>query len=259
MRTKTLGLCISLIVAHLFTGSSAFAQSPADQTVPEYLDFSQFETIVPADRLGFFDSLKWAGMKFVNAPAANRIVALYEYDARGAIEGTSCSDKRFQSHHALIVDRKVSAREMIEIVEETTLSDGACQQVDIVAELNRNQWVSKKTLTAILDECPQLSNSVPEAAPVWYELSFSNSCELRDILSDLDYDTVVWSPANDPKLRSIVESRATSTDSNNASGPRVIVTDRFFAASSQKRYFAECRFLADPQTDNLSLCGTVVQ
>ena len=263
MRTKTPRFCISLIVAHLFIGSPAFAQNPVGQAAPEYLNFDQFETIVPADRLSFFDRLKWAGMKFVNAPAADRIVSLYEYDMNSANQHTDCSDTRLQSHHALLIDQQISTSEMISVVESSDIESSSrttCALNEVISELNQRQWVSKTMLDGILgrNNCQQLVESVPGVAPVWHEFSFSNSCELRDALLDLDYDTVVWSLANDPKLRSIIESQTTNTDPSTAPGLRVIVDDQFFAASSQKQYFAECKLQANRQNDNFSLCGSVV-
>ena len=263
MMIKTLRFCMSLIVAHLVIGSPAFAQNPVGQAAPEYLNFGQFETIVPADRLSFFDRLKWAGMKFVNAPAADRIASLYEYDTNSANQNTDCSDTKLRSHHALLIDQKISTSEMISVAKSGDMESSfktTCALNDVISELNQRQWVSKAMLDGILgrNNCQQLVESAPDVAPVWHEFSFSNSCELRDILLNLDDDTVAWSLANDPKLRSIIESATTNTDPSTAPGLRVIVDDQFFAASSQKQYFAECKFQTDNQNDNFSLCGTIV-
>ena len=239
MKTKATLPRLLFVVVPLFASCVVFAQPRADTTTAPFLDFKQFSTIAPADQLGFLDKLKWAGMKFANAPAAKRVVSLYEYGS-DAIADVTCSTDRLRDHHALIVTRMVPTSSVIATLE--TYGDASSDPIktnELITQLSdpqENTWIAKSELAKHLPHDPTLLDQVADPEPVWGELSFSNSCELREIAADLDYDAVTWHMVDDAKLRSLVPS-----ERNDTTTAKFIVTDSFFPEQTEiKQYFAEC-------------------
>lgn len=100
---------------------------------------------------------------------------------------------------------------------------------DILDSLSdESPWITEGTLGDILNRsgADNLEDivSIPEPVPVWRELSFSNSCELRDILDDLDQPPPEWHVVDDPKLFSIIQADADNDDDEGAFNPHIIVT-----------------------------------
>ena len=221
------------VVAPLFASSVLFAQPPADTTTAPYLDFKQFSTIAPADRIGFLDQLKWAGMKFANAPAAKRIVSLYEYSS-DTIADVSCSDDRLRDHHALVVTKMIPIDSVIAALPSDAENTPALKEQ--LADPQKNPWITNSALQELLKNGSILPSRVTTPMPVWGELSFSNSCELQKIAANLDHDAVTWHMVDNPKLLSVIQS-----EPNGATPAKIIVTDSFFPKQTgMKQYFAEC-------------------
>ena len=257
MMAKAARFFIPVILALLFAPSTVFAQISAPKATPQYLDFTQFSTIVSADQLSFLDKLKRAGMKFVNAPAEKRVVSLYEYSKKD-FENYECSDKQLQEHHALLVAQLISKT-----------SDNAARSVDprdektlnkLKAMLKAAPWLTREDLEHAEFEPETLQRLGIKAEPVWHEIAFSNSCELQKMVVDLDYKAVGWHVVDDPKLRSIIQSRVDTSMSASAFKPGVIATTSFFSKSSgQRQYFAECQPNHKLKAVGASLCDKVLR
>ena len=244
------------IVVSLFASSVLFAQPPADTSADSFLDFSQFSMIAPADRLGFLDHLKWAGMRFVNAPAARRVVSLYEYSS-DAIANVTCSDDRLRDHHALVVTELVPTNSVIVALESHRSGQSTAGNIEeLIRQLpdpEVNPWMTTSGLQDFLQKDPSLPNNVSDPMPVWGELSFSNSCELQQMVEDLDYDAVTWHPVDNPKLRSFIQSEPDQTTS-----AKIIATGSFFPEHIETaQYFAECLPANERPHVGSSYCDTV--
>ena len=260
MKSRARRSRISFFFSCLFATSTLFAQPPADTTTSAYLDFGRFSTIAPADQLGFLDKLKWAGMIFVNAPAARRVVSLYDYTKRD-IMAADCSSDRIRNHHALLVaslvptDAVIAALDAIE--QNSGNKDG--DHDDVLSGLRGRSWVAQEdpALKTLLQEGNDSSSAllnVPEPELVWHEFSFSNSCELRELIESLNYDDLHWRFVDDPKLRSVIQSVSDS----DAQEERIIVAERLFPEATRSRqYFAECEPSSELPLADGSLCDTM--
>ncbi len=149
-----------------------------------------------------------------DALAANRIILLYEYDI-DTIRDTEClEDNKYSDYRALLV------------------------------------WAlpTKQVNTDL-----EALNKTAQPMPVWHELAFSNACQLKQTIADLDVKDIMWQQIHNPKLLSIAQLPTFST-TDAVPTPKIIVPVRVFADEAQK-YFAECM----PSTDNppvhRSLCG----
>lgn len=252
MKSRTRRFRITFVFSSLFATSVSFAQPSADTTTSAFLDFGRFSTIAPADQLSFLDRLKWAGMIFVNAPAARRIVSLYDY-TRQDIVNNQCSNNRMQDHHALLVASLVPTNAAIEAILSQQNSGNNDQNL-VLPELTGRAWVTE---TELADLLPNVSGSddVPQPELVWNELSFSNSCELQQIIENLDYDDFTWHLVDDPKLRSIIQAESNEAAQDASIQERIIVTEQLFPASSRRRqYFAECEPSSQHQLAGNSIC-----
>ena len=220
-----------------------------------YLDFRQFSTIVSADQIGFLLNLKRVGMKIVNAPAEKRVVSLYKYKKEDFAK-YKCSDEQLKEHHALLVAQVVSktsidAASSVDPRDKKTLSK-------LKAMLKATAWITHEDLEHTGVEPKTLQRLGIKAEPVWYELTFSNSCELQKMIVDLDYKTVDWHIVDDPKLRSIIRSGVDTHMSAKAFKPSVIAATSFFSKNyGKKQYLAECQLNYKFKTAGTSLCGKV--
>ena len=249
MKSRTRRSRITFLFSSLFATSVLFAQPPDDTAASAFLDFGRFSTIAPADQLGFLDRLKWAGMIFVNAPAAKRIVSLYDY-TRQDITDNQCSSNRMQDHHALLVTSLVPTDAAIEAISSRPDYDSSVQNRALL-ELEERAWITEAALVNLLPDISD-SNNVPKSEPVWYELSFSNSCELQRIIENLDYDDFTWRLVDDPKLRSIIQTGLDEAGQAASIQERIIITEPLFPASS-RQYFAECEPSNQPRLAQLQL------
>lgn len=244
MRKHATRVRMLAVFAPLFVSSALFAQPPSDTTTTSFLDFGQFSTIAPADRLSFLDQLKWAGMMFVNAPAAKRVVSLYEYSS-DTIASAGCSDDRLRDYRALVVTRLVPADSVIAALEYSRADQSATGSAEnsSIEELMRqlsgpqvNPWITESMLQNLLRDNPSLTNEDLVPTPVWGEISFSNSCELQQMVANLDHDAITWHLVDNPKLLSFIQSA-----SDQATPAKIIATNSFFPEHTEMtQYFAEC-------------------
>ena len=254
------------IPSAMAVGSLVFLNmAKAQDTVqaPAHLNFEQFSKIVDADEVGFFTTLKWAGMKLVNSRVANRVVSLYDYEAKSLLHGT-CSESSYSDNHALLVNWAVAAGEAITALEEVNLG---LQSQKLEAEFSDREWVPVDGLMKFfssydIDEEIWRKN-IPEPEPVWYEKAFVNSCQLQEFVANLHYAGLVWQPVFDEKLRAIAKNSAVNaSDYDRALAASVIVTEPIMGSGEHVQYFAECGdtalgrdSLAVPTT---SLCNTML-
>ena len=265
---RCVGFLMALFLIPLLATGDVCAQSPDGEGASSYLDFRQFSTIVPADKISFLDKLKLAAMRIVKAPALKEVVALYEYTTDN-IDASQCSNAQFQDHYALLVAQGYE-KESVDPVLANIGNSEESREVSLLeaelAALDPDEWITRPNLESAFGPVGQSpdnmlwSHVVPGPEPVWREVSFANSCDLQRVVRDLDRAVGGWRPVSDPKLRSIFESGANSDDNNNASAARVIVAHPFFAESSEpKNYLAECEPAYVRNSAGASLCGTVLQ
>ena len=258
MMKRTRQSRIPLYFALLFATNALFAQPTGDNPPSAYLDFGEFSSIAPADRLGFLDRLKWAGMIFVNAPAARRVVPLYDYTREG-IGNADCSSDRIQDHRALFVTSLVPTDDVIAALQAIQANSGneAGSHDDVLSGLEEGSWVEDSVLRNLLQPGGESSSpplDVPEPELVWHEFSISNSCELQQSIADLDYGALTWHSVDDPKLRTIIQSGP----SENNPRERIIMAEQLFPESALNgQYYAECKPSNELQLADDSLCDTV--
>lgn len=250
---------IPIVFVCLFVTSSVFAQPPLPKATPHYLDFGQFSTVVSTDQLDFLDKVKWAGMKFVAAPAKKGVVAIYKYNKEDFAK-YKCSDKQLREHHALVVARLVS-RTKVDLVLKGSTDPSAQQALNALMNTPKTtRWLSFADLKQDAKREKALKQLGVKAQPVWHELTFSNSCELRKMLDNLDYKVIDWHVVDDPKLRWLIQSGVDTPIAMNAFKPSVIATTSLFSGSSgQKQFFAECQSKYRYRTKDDSLCGKVLR
>lgn len=244
----------------LFATSALFAQPAGGNPPSAYLDFGEFSSIAPADRLDFLDWLRWAGMIFVNAPAARRIVPLYDY-ASERIENADCSSDRIQDHRALFVTSLVPTDAVIAALQAIPSSSGSepGNHGDVLSRLEEGSWIDPEDpdLQALIQSMSGASptpSDVPEPELVWHEFSISHSCELRESIADLDYGALTWHSVDDPKLRTIIQSGPGGDDPQE----RIIVAEQLFPESALNgQYYAECKPSDELRLAGDSLCDTV--
>lgn len=246
--SMSLGLTMGLVLAINMT----IAQN--ETIVPAYLNFEQFRTVVDADKLGFYGTLKYAGMKFVNAPAAGRVVSLYEYDAESIVVNSSCSGE-YKSEYALLVNwavpsKAVEARWSPDMLGETTEQAEWASDVweeDLHKMLVDRDWILVETLSSY-DSEGKLKGIIPEPVPVWYEVPFVNACELQRSVENLDDGAWNWNQVSDDKLKRIAEYPWVNKGENHDAWPvhstHVIVTEPISEAGDYVEYFAECQDIA---------------
>lgn len=253
MRRKVLRSCILSVTVNLFTAGILSAQVSTDVTKPAYLGFEQFSTVAIADRLGFLDKVIWAGMNFVYAPAAKRIVPLYEYNSED-IAKADCSADKHRTQRALLATWLVPKK----AVPGKLLSKPS-------VELGRgfegqDKWLTLAELKELLPKAHNLEGYRGMSVPVWHELSVSNSCDLKRAVADLDYKALAWHPIDNPKLLSTIRSKDDSVGLMAAFKAHVIVTEPFFSKKiRQKKYFAECIPLKKRERTYASICNTVLK
>lgn len=248
MRKRRVGVPSGMFVGFLLVMNVAIGQDEVQ--APAHLNFEQFSTVVRADEVSFLTTLKWAGMILVNAPAADRVVTLYEYEA-GSMGLGDCSESGYSSDHALLVNWAIPATAMIAALEEAGVSLDS-EQWDLSRgapqALGDGEWVTVGTLVATLDshniDEGYWSEVFPEPSPVWHELPFASSCGLQETVATLDDSALVWQPVLDQKLKAI--ARFPDIVDGGAAGalppisPRVFVTRALEGPVETAQYFAEC-------------------
>ena len=255
MITQTARFFLPVVLIPLLATSTALAQTTTSKIKPEYLDFSQFATIVSAEEVGLGKQFKWAGMKFVNAPAEKRVISLYKY-AKEDIADYKCSDKRLQNHYALLVGQLIPKASVNSARADDPKEQSKLKALKGIA--NAKQWLTNADLMNSKLNVATLQKLGIRAEPVWYELTFSNSCELKKMLVDFDYKSVDWHVVHDPKLRSIIQSKAVPLMLHKTFTPSVIAAVSLFEKSSgKKQYFAECQSKTDREAVETSLCKKV--
>lgn len=254
MNIGTAHSCIVLVFFALFTAGTTSAQTPDGNSTYAYLGFSQFTTIKAANKLRFFDRLKWAGMVFVNAPAAKRVAALYEYK-NNEIASADCSDNELRDQFALLVTQLVPTEAVLANHEAQIREAGSLEFT-----LRDTPWLTRAGLKDLLpNELKEISDEAP-TEPVWHELSFSNSCDLKETITSLDYQTLTWSRAENPKLRSIIRSGAESLTRETSFKAQVILASPLFSKQAvQKQYFAQCKPVNDLRHARTLLCGARIR
>ena len=195
-------------------------------------------------------------MILVNAPAARRVVSLYEYTRQG-IRDADCSSDRIQDHRALFVTSLVPTDAVIAALQAIQSSSGseAGNHGDVLFRLEEGSWVDPEDLQNLLQPGSDSSSApldVPEPELVWHEFSISNSCDLQQSIADIDYGALTWHSVDDPKLRTIIQYEPEDPQE------RIIVVEQFFPESALNReYYAECKPSNELQLTGDSLCDTV--
>ena len=248
MPKRLLGVAGAMAVALSLLAEGASAQ--VDITAPAHLNFEQFKKVVDSDDLGFFTSLKWAGMKFVNSPVADRVVPVYEYNT-DSIRSSVCSREAYNSDHALLVNWAVPVSEAIEAVRlagvDLTLKPEEFNK-NLEEALADDDWVTVDVLSRTLDsynvEYQASEVRIPEPKAVWYEVPFVNTCQLQETIDNLDTFKFSWRPVLDAKLKEITRFPAIesgSYDGSLAVAPaHVFVTYPIEGAVETVQYWAEC-------------------
>ena len=245
MRNPVAILVISTMLFPVVGGNEVHGQSAPES--PNYLDFGQFSHIVDSDEVGLWTKLKWAGMKYVDAPNANRVVSIYEYDANAISEG-QCTDEPRDKTHALLVNWAIENEELARIIE-----DNGWQMLP--ASLSDTEWVTKDQLDslAMSEHASDFDWSALAESfhPVWDEVWFANSCDLQRTVSrvaDANFVGLQWQPVSDDRLRWVAD--VYGIDNLFADDPpgKVIVADKVFEHRDVDHYFAECGASTAPDT-----------
>ena len=245
--------------------SVAMAQTVETTTVKAYLGFEQFSTVVPYDHVNFADKLKWAGMKFLNAPAADRVVSLYDYRTV-KLAGAECLGGNLKDQYALLVNWLVPKDAIVH-----TLRIKGVAGEDVVEVIGNEEWwgvgewVSTAAVAAwfkaIAEQTKneELKELAIEPQPVWHELSFTDECELRDSISELKGKKVRWYPVQNAKLRSVIKERTGAAGQEIKWEPHVIVAKKLAEVEPEKRYWAECFPGNGKGAAMKNLCGASVK
>lgn len=250
MWRRYIDVSLRLVVGLVLTANTAIAQ---DEDVPEHLNFEQFKVVVDADELEFYETLTYEWMKFVNAPAAERVVLLYEYEAELIEEARlSCSDPVYTSGRALLVNSAVSrsvlvGRDDLPSISDSNLVNGEWVLVDAFDEFDEDEK------RGILD------SEFEEVEPFWYEASYADLCGLQRLVQDRD-NSLNWKLVNDEKLEKIHDVKLAKIYHNELSvdtwTTHVIVAEPIPEIEGDYgKYFAECRDGSSILTRNRSLCN----
>ncbi|MCY4501819.1 MAG: hypothetical protein OXE57_09695 [Alphaproteobacteria bacterium] len=243
--------------------SVATAQTSETTTAEAYLGFEQFSTVVPYDRVDFVDKLKWAGMKFFNAPAAGRVVSLYDYRT-GKLAGVECLSGNLKDQYALFVNWLVPKDAIIHTVKGVVGED-AVKVIGNEEWSNAGEWVSAVAVAAWFEDIAkqtkneELKNLFIEPEPVWHELSFADECDLRDSVTELKGKNIRWYPVLNAKLRSVIGEGTGATSQEIKREPHVIVAKKLAEVEPEKRYWAECFPRSGESAAMKNLCGASVK
>jgi len=216
MRKPILLFAFSAIMLPIIASNEATGQ-PA----MSYLDFGQFRNVVESEQIGLWTKLKWAGMKYVDAPNANRIVSIYEYDA-DTISENDCTDDPRPANRALLVNWAIHSEKLPTAGVLQNLSQGK----DWITAEQLEEWVKAGQLGETYD--------ASEFEPVWNEFWFANTCHLLDTVDNVGSPGLSWQPIQDDRLRWIVENGPAKMQ------PKVIVPAKLFETKPADHYFAEC-------------------
>ena len=221
MRMPMLLFALPAIISPLLLADGASGQPIPNE--PDYLNFEQFRNIVDADQISWLTKLKWAGMKYVDAPNANRVVPLFGYDGQ-AIVDSKCTDDFNSKNRALLVNWAI---------DSGTVANARAAAGGVPLQ-NDERWYTLDHLETTNGNDVEWSEFGP--VPVWEEVWFSSSCHLQEVVANLDDANLSWYPVQDDKLRWIIENGS----ADNGYPVKVIVPDNLFESESADHYFAEC-------------------
>ena len=249
MLKRRVSVSLGMFVGPLLVMNVAMGQG-ADQA-PAHLNFEQFSTVVHSDHVSILTTLKWAGMRWVNAPAADRVVTLYEYDAGAITALEACSESGYSSDHALLVNWAIPTTDTMTALADAGVglnSQPSNYSEDLQAALGGGDWVTVGNLVTTLASY-EIDNQlwegrIPQPSPVWHELPFVNSCRLQETVANLDDSALAWQPVLDQKLKEIAELAVVGdgeyAGTPSVISPHVIVTKAIEGPVEHEQYFAEC-------------------
>lgn len=87
MWKRFVDVSLGLVMGLALTMNMAISQNITDALEYRTSSFGQLRTILNVNELSFFWMIKYAGMRLVNAPAAERVLSLYGY----AMDSTLCN------------------------------------------------------------------------------------------------------------------------------------------------------------------------
>ena len=247
-----LHIVMSVSLAVLLTAGAGQTQGIDTEAKPKFMDFAQFETVVAADKLRFVDHLRWAGLKIVKSPAVERVVPLFKY-SEDDLRKSECSIKHLKGHYALVVANLIPSASVYAASSSDPKEQRKLERLK--AEVSNGSWLTKEDVenAKLKPEILEQFNIKPK--PVWNEISFSNSCELKDTITGFGYiGAHKWYSVKDPKLRSIAKAGLRVP-----SKPSIIAaTSLFGERSGEAPYFAECQANIKAKESGSSLCEQVV-
>ncbi len=265
MNAALRSLQLGAAAASIVYCSVAAAQTAETTTAEAYLGFEQFSTVIPYDHVDFIDKLKWAGMKFFNAPAADRVVSLYDYRT-GKLAGAECLSGNLKDQYALFVNWLVPKDAIVHTLRvKGVVDEDAVEVIGNEEWSNVGEWVSTVAVAAWFENIArqtkneEIKDLFIEPEPVWHELSFANECDLRDSVTELKGKKIRWYPVLNAKLRSVIEERAGATGQEIKRVPHVFVANKLAEIEPEKRYWAECFPGNGKSAAMKNLCGVSVK
>lgn len=256
MWKRCIGVSLRLVVGLVLMTNMTIAQDRTD--VPRYLNFEQFKTVVNADDLGFFGTLRYAGMQLVHAPAAKRVSSFYEYEAK-SITDSECSNDKSGDDYALLMNWGVNFKE----IEGTPLynnllnikREGKSTEENLRAVLKNRDWVPIEILFSYNKEEGNKIISEFEPIPIWHEMKFDNSCDLKRSIMDRNDIILTWKPVLNDKLKKIGKDQNKRT----AYSTYVIVTEPISDVENEVEYLVECEDTDSVPVPDISLCNRLME
>ena len=217
-----MGKHIQLISLILGLAVAVFAAEATGQEEP-YLDFSEFQSVMNVEDIGFTDNLFLAGQAFVNAPSLQKLLPVYKY----VVSTAECdnSSSRSRSHDqvdGLVLEWQIPIEEANSIVSDVVralrLQDDEVEKIiNVSKNVNGSDWISYGGFLAKLErkynrDLPKndlYSSGLVEALnsnqgrAAWVEGELSSGCDAANWARTGRFGS--WQPVNSQRLELLVK------------------------------------------------------